>query len=73
MANAANSLAYAVNSIVGFSIPKEGPLSDADESMPNFMKLMSEVIRKSSKELLASVRECASSVDGALQVLLYLR
>ena len=29
--NAANNLANAVSNIVGFSIPKEGPLSDADE------------------------------------------
>ena len=63
--NAANNLANAVSNIVGFSIPKEGPLSDADEYMPDFMKLMAEGIRKSSKMLVASVRELASSVGGA--------
>ena len=63
--NAASNLANAVSNIVGFSIPKEGPLSDADEYMPDFMKLMAEGIRKSSKVLVASVRELASSVGGA--------
>ena len=63
--NAASNLANAVSNIVGFSIPKEGPLSDADECMPDFMKLMAEGIRKSSKMLVASVRELASSVGGA--------
>ena len=63
--NAASNLANAVSNIVGFSIPKEGPLSDADEYMPDFMKLMAEGLRKSSKVLVASVRELASSVGGA--------
>ena len=63
--NAASNLANAVSNLVGFSIPKEGPLSDVDEYMPDFMTLMAEGIRKSSKKLIASVRELASSVGGA--------
>jgi len=63
--NAAQSLANSVDNILGFSVPEEGPLSHADEYMPDFMKLMAEGIRKSSKVLVASVRELASSVGGA--------
>ena len=63
--NAANNLANAVSNTLGFSVPKEGPLSDADEYMPDFMKLMAKGIRDSSKVLIESVRELAGTVGGA--------
>ena len=63
--NAANNLANAVSNTLGFSIPKEGPLSDADEYMPDFMKLMAKGIKDSSKVLIESVRELAGTVGGA--------
>lgn len=53
-----------------FSIPKEGPLSDADVSIPDFIKRMAESIQKSSRVLITSVREPAASVGGAFAGLL---
>ena len=34
---------------LGFSVPEEGPLSHADEYMPDFMELMAKGIRDSGK------------------------
>ena len=63
--NAASSLASSVKNTLGFSIPKEGPLSDADTYMPDFMDLMAKGIRSSKKVLLSSIRELAETMSGA--------
>ncbi len=43
--NKAKNLAQSVSDIIGLSVPKTGPLSDADEYMPDFMELMARAFR----------------------------
>ncbi len=62
--NAASNLASAVDSTLGFSVPEEGPLSHADEYMPDFMKLMAEGIKKSGKVVMNAVRSLSDSMSG---------
>ena len=40
MIAAAENVASRVRSLLHFSVPDEGPLSDADTYMPDFMKLL---------------------------------
>ena len=47
---------------LGFSVPEEGPLSHADEYMPNFMKLMAKGIWDSGKLVVRSVRELSGAM-----------
>ena len=62
--NAASNLASAVDSTLGFSVPEEGPLSHADEYMPDFMKLMAEGIKKSGKVVMNAVRSLSDTMSG---------
>ena len=43
-----------MDNILGFSIPEEGPLSHADEYMPDFMELLAKGIHDSEKVLMNS-------------------
>ena len=61
---AAARLAAAVDDTLGFSVPEEGPLSHADEYMPDFMELMAKGIRDSGKLVMQSVRELSASMGG---------
>ena len=63
--NAARSLANSVDNILGFSVPEEGPLSHADEYMPDFMELLAKGIRDSKKILLSTIRDLAGTVGSA--------
>ena len=45
---AAENVASRVRSLLHFSVPDEGPLSDADTYMPDFMKLLATGIKKMS-------------------------
>ena len=63
--NAASSLASAIDDTLGFSVPEEGPLSHADEYMPDFMTLMAKGIRESGKLVMQSVRELSASMGAA--------
>lgn len=58
----AQSLAQSVKNIIGFSLPKEGPLSDADEYMPDFMELMAKGIDGNMGDVLDKVRTVATGV-----------
>lgn len=62
---AAANLAAAVDDTLGFSVPEEGPLSHADEYMPDFMELMAKGIRDSGKLVMQSVRELSASMGAA--------
>lgn len=62
--SAASNLASAVDNTLGFSVPEEGPLSHADEYMPDFMKLMAEGIRKNAKVVMSAVRSLSDSMSG---------
>ncbi len=61
---AASNLASAVDNTLGFSFPEEGPLSHADEYMPDFMKLMAEGIKKSGKLVMNAVQVLSDSMSG---------
>ena len=63
--SAARNLASAIDSTLGFSVPEEGPLSDADEYMPDFMELLAKGIKDSSKVVMNSVSELSSSMGSA--------
>ena len=62
---AARSLANNVDNILGFSVPEEGPLSHADEYMPDFMELLAKGIKDSKQALLNTIRDLAGSVGAA--------
>ncbi|MCD8299994.1 MAG: phage tail tape measure protein [Clostridiales bacterium] len=59
-------IAKTIKSILGFSLPDEGPLSDADEYMPDFMELLSKGISGNMDEVIDKVRSVASSVHDTL-------
>jgi hypothetical protein len=61
---AAANLAAAVDNTLGFSVPEEGPLSHADEYMPDFMELMAEGIKKSGKLVMNAVQVLSDSMSG---------
>ncbi|OPZ70417.1 MAG: hypothetical protein BWY83_01654 [bacterium ADurb.Bin478] len=63
--SAARSLANSVDNILGFSVPEEGPLSHADEYMPDFMELLAKGIKDSKRVLLNTVRDLAGTVGSA--------
>ena len=43
---AAENVASRVRSLLHFSVPDEGPLSDADTYMPDFMNLLTSGVKK---------------------------
>jgi len=63
--SAARSLANSVDNILGFSVPEEGPLSHADEYMPDFMELLAKGIKDSQRVFLSSIRDLAGTVGSA--------
>jgi len=63
--NAASSIANDVDDTLGFSLPEKGPLSHADEYMPDFMELLAKGIKDSKQALLTCIRDLASSVSAA--------
>ena len=63
---AARYLAQSVRDILGFSLPKKGPLADADTYMPDFVTLMAKGIRDSRQKLTESVGGLAESMNKAL-------
>ena len=65
MTSAARSLANSVDNILGFSVPEEGPLSHADEYMPDFMELLAKGIKDSKRVLLNTVRDLSGTIGAA--------
>lgn len=63
--SAARSLANSVDNILGFSVPEEGPLSHADEYMPDFMELLAKGIKDSKCVLLNTVRDLSGTIGAA--------
>lgn len=60
--NKAKSLASSISSYLGFSVPEKGPLSDADEYMPDFMELMAKGIQGNMGDVLDKVKTVATGV-----------
>lgn len=63
---AAESVAARVRSLLHFSVPDEGPLSDADTYMPDFMKLLATGIKKNVKSVVKAVQGLAGSMSDNL-------
>ena len=63
---AAENVASRVRSLLHFSVPDEGPLSDADTYMPDFMKLLATGIKKNVKSVVKAVKGLAGSMSSNL-------
>ena len=65
----AENVASKVRSLLHFSVPDEGPLSDADTYMPDFMKLLASGIRKNSGGLVDQVEMLAQKVREGVSMI----
>lgn len=63
---AARTVAQTARNVLAFSVPKLGPLSDADMYGPDFMKLYAEGIEKSKYLVTDAVRGVASDVNNQM-------
>ena len=63
VANAATSIAQVMRSILHFSEPDIGPLSDASTYMPDFMTLLAQGIRENAWRVKAEVDNVAASMN----------
>lgn len=66
LSNAVTGVANKIKSILGFSLPEEGPLSDADTYMPDFMELLSQGIRDSMDGVVKETKAVAESISGVV-------
>ena len=65
--SAAQSVASSVRSLLHFSVPDEGPLSDADTYMPDFMDLLAKGITGNAGTVLDKVKTFASQLREKMQ------
>ncbi len=65
--SAAQSLASRVRSLIHFSVPDTGPLSDADEYMPDFMELLAKGIKGNSGSVLDKVKAMTGQIREMMQ------
>jgi len=59
-------LANSIRKVLHFSVPDEGPLSDADEYMPDMINLMAKGINTNKSKLIKSARMLASDLSTSL-------
>lgn len=62
------NVASRIKDVLGFSIPKEGPLSNFDKSMPDMIDLMVKGLRNSYPKLEFEVSKIAQNMSSILQV-----
>lgn len=60
---ATNKVANKIKSIIHFSVPDEGPLSDADEYGPDFMKLLASGIQSNSYRVFDVMEQVAGGIS----------
>lgn len=65
--NAATSVANSIKSILGFSEPEKGPLSDFHTYMPDMLDLMAYGIRKNQSKAVNAVSEVAKAIQSEVQ------
>lgn len=63
---AASAIAGWIDSIIGFSIPEKGPLSDFDKSMPDMIDLMTKGINSNSYKVINSAEKLAKKLNNTL-------
>lgn len=64
---AVEEVAQGIADYIGFSVPAQGPLSDADSYMPDFMTLLSEGITSNSEAVVSAVETMAQGMSDALK------
>jgi len=62
VADAARSVADAIRSVLHFSVPDEGPLTDYESWMPDFMKGLAQGIEKSRRLVSTAMEDVASGM-----------
>lgn len=65
--SAARSVASSVRSLLHFSVPDEGPLSDADTYMPDFMELLAKGITANAGTVLKKVKALTGALRDEMQ------
>ena len=65
--SAVKSVAKGIRSFLHFSVPDEGPLSDADTYMPDFMKLLTGGIKKGEGGLISQIKSMAAKVQQGIE------
>lgn len=65
--NAATSVANSIKSILGFSEPEKGPLSDFHTYMPDMLDLMAYGICKNQSKAVNAVSEVAKAIQSEVQ------
>ena len=65
---ASSSVAGWIKSILGFSIPERGPLSDFDKSMPDMIDLMIKGIDSNKLKLIKSAERLAKNLNSSLNL-----
>lgn len=64
--NAVGNVAKSIKKKIGFSVPEEGPLADADTYMPDFMDLLTRGIEANKAKVLDSLNGLASDMSGGI-------
>ena len=64
----AKGVADIIKDILGFSIPKEGPMKHADKWMPDMMDLMTKTLIKSQPGLISAAQALAGGLSGAFSM-----
>lgn len=64
---AAENVASGVRSLLHFSVPDEGPLSDADTYMPDFMNLLTSGVKKGEGSLIEQIKSMAGKVRHGME------
>jgi hypothetical protein len=59
-------VAQMISDVLGFSVPDEGPLSDADKYMPDFIDLMAHGLEKSAPKLYRAASNVAAGIQSAM-------
>lgn len=65
--SAAQGVASQVRSLLHFSVPDEGPLSDADEYMPDFMELLAKGIQGNSGSVISRVKSLTGQIREQME------
>lgn len=60
-----NNIAQSIRNVLGFSVPKEGPMSDADKWGPDMVQLIADGIRDEQNTLVRRVEKMSRAVEDA--------
>ncbi len=66
LGSAVSGMASKVKSVMGFSVPEEGPMSDADKWMPDMIDLFTKGIEKNKYKLTNKIQGLASDIKSTM-------